>query len=119
MTQGLVIKNSDKAIWNHATMILVGLHLEDHMEKAEVVIYTKPGCPFCARAKALLESKAVVYQEFNVGDDPVKRADLVKISNGSKTVPQIFIDGHHVGGCDDLHALDRQGKLDQMLKLRP
>lgn len=85
------------------------------MEKAKVIIYTKPGCPFCIKAKALLDSKGVTYTEINVGDDPIKRAELTKIANGSKTVPQIFINGTLVGGCDDLHASDRSGKLDQML----
>jgi glutaredoxin 3 len=89
------------------------------MEKVDVEIYTKDGCSYCVRAKALLDSKGVIYHEHNVGNDPVKRAELTKISNGSTTVPQIFIDGHNVGGCDDIHALDRLGKLDQLLKLRP
>jgi len=87
------------------------------MENVKVEIYTKLGCPFCARAKDLLQHKGVQYVEFDVGNDPVKRADLAKISNGSKTVPQIFIDGQHVGGCDDIHALDRAGKLDSLLKI--
>jgi glutaredoxin 3 len=87
------------------------------MKNVKVEIYTKPGCPFCVRAIALLESKGVHYIEYNVGNDPQKRADLVKISNGSRTVPQIFIDGVHVGGCDDIHALDRKGELDRLLKI--
>lgn len=86
------------------------------MKNVKVEIYTKPGCPFCVRAKALLDHKGVKYVEYDVGDDPKARADLTKLSNGSKTVPQIFIDGVHVGGCDDLHAADRSGKLDEMLK---
>lgn len=86
------------------------------MESVKVEIYTKDGCPFCDRAKALLKHKDVSFTEINVGNDPVKRENLTKISNGSKTVPQIFINGQHVGGCDDLHALDRAGKLDPMLK---
>lgn len=87
------------------------------METVKVEIYTKDGCPFCDRAKGLLKSKVVQFKEINVGNDPIKRENLTKISNGSKTVPQIFIDGQHVGGCDDLHALDRSGKLDLMLKI--
>lgn len=83
----------------------------------KVEIYTKDGCPFCDRAKGLLKSKGVQFTEINVGNDSVKRENLTKISNGSKTVPQIFIDGQHLGGCDDLHALDRSGKLDLMLKI--
>lgn len=89
------------------------------MDKVNIEIYTKPGCPYCVRAKALLDSKGVGYQEYVVGDDPVKRGELVKLAHGSRTVPQIFVDGHHVGGCDDLYALDGMGKLDQLLKLRP
>lgn len=85
----------------------------------DVQIYTKPSCPYCVRAKALLDFKGVSYHEHNVGDDPIKRAELMKISNCSRTVPQIFINGHHVGGCDDIHALDAAGKLDQLLMLRP
>lgn len=87
------------------------------MEMVKVEIYTKDGCPFCDRAKGLLKSKGVQFTEINVGNDSVKRENLTKISNGSKTVPQIFIDGQHLGGCDDLHALDRSGKLDLMLKI--
>lgn len=87
------------------------------MSTVKVEIYTKEFCPYCVRAKELLHKKGINYVEYNVGNDPVKRADLREKSHGSPTVPQIFIDGYHVGGCDDLYALDRSGKLDELLKI--
>lgn len=85
------------------------------MKNVKIEIYTKVGCGPCERAKALLKNKGVEYIEHDVGNDPVKREELVRISNGSKTVPQIFINDLHKGGCDDLYALDRSGKLDELL----
>lgn len=82
---------------------------------AEIVIYTKPGCPYCARAKALLDRKGVAYEEIVAAFDPEKKAEMVKRANGGSTYPQIFIDGKHVGGSDDLHALDARGGLDPLL----
>lgn len=82
---------------------------------AEVVIYTKPGCPYCIRAKALLDSKGAAYAEIVASNDPEKRAEMIQRSGGAATYPQIFIDGRHMGGSDDLHALDRQGGLDPLL----
>lgn len=82
---------------------------------ASVVIYTRDFCGYCARAKALLESKGVDYVEHNATKTPDARQEMLARSNGGTTFPQIFIDGRHVGGCDDLHALDRAGKLDPML----
>ncbi len=82
---------------------------------ARVEIYTKPFCPYCARAKGLLESKGVDYEEIEIGGDQEKRAAMIQRANGKTTVPQIFIDDHHVGGSDDLAALERMGKLDAML----
>jgi glutaredoxin 3 len=81
---------------------------------AKVEIYTKYMCPFCFRAKLLLEKKGVDYAEFDAAGGPL-RDEMLARSNGASTVPQIFIDGMHVGGCDDLHALDNAGKLDAML----
>jgi len=81
-----------------------------------ITIYTKEGCPYCVRAKALLESKGLVYKEVNVGNDPEKRASLSKKSNGSKTVPQIFIGDKHIGGCDDLIDFNNSGNLDKLVK---
>jgi glutaredoxin 3 len=82
---------------------------------AEVTIYTTSVCPYCARAKALLTKKGVRYQEIDVGGDPAKRQAMTERAGGRHTVPQIFIGATHVGGCDDLHALEEAGKLDPLL----
>ena len=82
---------------------------------AQVEIYSSMFCPFCHRAKRLLESKGAAFTEIDVDGDPERRAEMVQRAQGRRTVPQIFIDGHHVGGCDDLYALDRAGKLDPLL----
>ena len=82
---------------------------------ARVEIYTKFGCPYCARAKALLGQKGVAYEEYEINTLPGKRDEMLERSNGRHTVPQIFIDGRHVGGSDDLAALERGGRLDPML----
>lgn len=82
---------------------------------ARVEIYTKSFCPYCARAKKLLEEKGADYEEFEILQNPDKREEMIQRSDGRSTVPQIFIDGRHVGGSDDLAALERQGQLDSML----
>lgn len=82
---------------------------------ANVEIYTWSTCPFCIRAKALLNKKGVDFTEYCIDGDEAARAEMADRANGRRSLPQIFIDGVHVGGCDDLHALDRQGKLDTML----
>jgi glutaredoxin 3 len=82
---------------------------------AEVTIYTTMMCPYCHRAKSLLSKKGVAFNEIDVGMDANKRAEMEKRANGGYTVPQIFINGAHIGGCDELHALDRAGKLDPLL----
>ena len=82
---------------------------------AEVEIYTTPICGYCRMAKRLLESKGVSYREFDVMAEPALRAEMTRRSNGGRTVPQIFVSGRHVGGCDDLYALERSGKLDSLL----
>ena len=82
---------------------------------AKVEIYTKAWCPYCSRAMALLGSKDVEPQEFDITMGGPQRAEMIDRSSGRTTVPQIFIDGRHVGGFDDLAALDRQGKLDPLL----
>lgn len=82
---------------------------------AKVKIYTKSTCPYCIRAKALLNAKAVSYEEIDVGAHPEFRPEMERLS-GRHTVPQIFINGQSVGGCDDIHALDAQGKLDLLLQ---
>ncbi len=80
-----------------------------------VEIYTTRTCPFCIRAKALLREKGVSFEETDVGADPGLRQNMMARANGRRTVPQIFIGDIHVGGCDDLFALDEAGKLDTML----
>jgi len=82
---------------------------------ADVVLYTKPGCPYCYSAMALLKKKGVDYTEIVASNDPEKKAEMVERSGGKATFPQIFIDGKHVGGSDDIHALDRKGELDALL----
>lgn len=82
---------------------------------ADVEIYTKPWCPYCVRAKALLNRKNQSFREIDIGGEPGKRAEMVERAGGRATVPQIFIDGRHVGGCDALMALDASGALDEML----
>ena len=80
-----------------------------------VDIYTTPTCPYCAMAKRLLDRKGVTYNEIDVSRDPALRQAMVQRANGRRTVPQIFIGDVHVGGSDDLHALDHAGKLDPLL----
>jgi glutaredoxin 3 len=82
---------------------------------ARVEIYTKAFCPYCARAKRLLEDKGAVYEEFEISMGGPRRAEMLARAYGRATVPQIFIDGRHVGGSDDLQALDREGRLDSLL----
>ena len=82
---------------------------------AEVEIYTTPLCPYCVRAKRLLERKGVAYAEVDLWSEPNRRSEMLERSNGRRTVPQIFIDGTGIGGSDELHALDAAGKLDGML----
>lgn len=84
---------------------------------AKVEIYTQWGCGYCVRAKALLDAKGVEYTEYDVTMDSRKRAEMVERMPGARTVPQVFIDGMGYGGSDDLHALDRAGKLDALLGL--
>ena len=80
-----------------------------------VEIYTKWGCPYCYRAKAILEEKGAALTEYDITMGGPKRAEMLGRAPGSVTVPQIFIDGQHIGGCDDLMALDRKGGLDPLL----
>ena len=81
-----------------------------------VEVFSGPFCPYCDKAKALLKKKNVEFEEFNVKSDEVKLGEMLERSNGRKTIPQIFINGQHIGGCDDLYALDGAGKLDELLK---
>jgi glutaredoxin 3 len=80
-----------------------------------VRIYTTTYCPYCVRAKQLLVNKGIPFREIDVTNDPEARAYLVKAS-GQRTVPQIFIGNESIGGCDDLYALDREGKLDPLVE---
>lgn len=82
---------------------------------ASVVIYTRQFCGYCSAAKKLLETKGVAYQEHDATYAPEIRQEMIKRANGRSTFPQIFIDERHVGGCDDLHALERAGELDALL----
>jgi glutaredoxin 3 len=82
---------------------------------ANVVIYTKGYCPYCHRAKALLAQKQVNYHEIEIDVHPEKREEMISKANGGYTVPQIFINDVHIGGCDDMMLLEYQGKLDELL----
>ncbi|WP_019517166.1 glutaredoxin 3 [Sphingomonas sp. Mn802worker] len=82
---------------------------------AKVEIYTKAFCPYCSRALRLLGDKRVEISEIDITLDRTRREEMIGRADGRTTVPQIFIDGRHVGGCDDLIALDRAGKLDPLL----
>ena len=82
---------------------------------AKVEIYTKPFCSYCYRAKRLLDDKGIAYEEREIGFSGADRQEMIQRANGRTTVPQIFIDGRHIGGCDDLMQLERGGKLDALL----
>lgn len=81
----------------------------------DVEIYSSPLCGFCHAAKRLLKQKGVRYSEINVLTNPRRKPEMIRRANGSRTVPQIFIGGQHVGGCDELYALERAGRLDSIL----
>ncbi len=85
---------------------------------AKVEIYSKTFCGFCMRARSLLDSKGIEYEEYVIDGGGPKREEMIQRANGRTTVPQIFVDGRHVGGCTDLVALEREGKLDEMLGAR-
>lgn len=91
------------------------MHEEKFNKMAEVIIYTTNYCPYCVKAKQLLHNKGVEFEEIDLSNDDAGRLELVKKSGGRKTVPQIFIDGQHIGGYDDLHALDAKKELDPLL----
>lgn len=80
-----------------------------------VTVYTTMFCPYCTRAMALLEHKGATVTEIPAGMDPARKAEMMERSGGRRTFPQIFIGDTHVGGCDDLHALDAAGRLDPLL----
>ena len=85
------------------------------MAMAEVELYTTPFCPYCTRARALLDCKGIVFTDIDIAEEPGRRAEMVRRAGGRTSVPQIFIDGEHIGGCDELMALDRTGELDVKL----
>jgi glutaredoxin 3 len=82
---------------------------------ADVIVYSGTPCPYCVRAKMLLQKKGVAFQEIDVTANPEKRIEMMEKAAGRKSIPQIFINGAHIGGCDDLYALDAAGKLDALL----
>lgn len=83
-------------------------------ETPAIVVYSSSWCPYCVRARALLERKGLPFREIKIDEDPADRDAMLARSGGRRTVPQIFVGDHHVGGFDDLYALDRAGKLDEL-----
>ena len=83
---------------------------------SHVTIYTKPYCPYCVRALDLLEKKGVAFTEIEAAFDPEKRQEMVQRAHGRATFPQIFVGEQHIGGCDEMMALERAGKLDPLLQ---
>jgi glutaredoxin 3 len=90
------------------------MKVEDIMT-AKVEIYTWRTCPFCIRAKNLLTRKGVNFSEYSIDGDEAARSQMARRANGRRSLPQIFINDHHIGGCDDIYALESQGKLDELL----
>ena len=84
---------------------------------SKVLIYTGPSCPYCVAAKTLLKNKNVSFEEINLGEQPDKMNEMLQKSGGRRTVPQIFIGETHVGGSDELHALEKTGKLNNLLNI--
>jgi glutaredoxin 3 len=80
-----------------------------------VTIYTKTWCPYCMAAKELLQEKGIAFNEIEIGGNPDLRSEMMRKAGGRSTVPQVFIGSRHVGGCDDLYALDRRGELNRLL----
>ncbi|MGV9006769.1 MAG: glutaredoxin 3 [Brevundimonas sp.] len=81
----------------------------------DITLYTKPGCPYCIAAAGLLKRKNAAFTEIVASHDPAKKQEMIQRSGGRMTFPQVFIGDTHVGGSDELHALDRKGELDAML----
>ena len=84
---------------------------------SKVLIYTGPSCPYCVAAKTLLKNKNVSFEEINLGEQPDRMNEMLQKSGGRRTVPQIFIGETHVGGSDELHALEKAGKLNSLLNI--
>jgi glutaredoxin 3 len=83
---------------------------------AKVTIYTRPMCGYCSRAISLLKQKGIEFDQIDAGFDAEKRAEMVQRAQGARTFPQIFVGDEHIGGCDDMMALERAGKLDALLQ---
>ena len=83
-----------------------------------IVMYSTGWCPYCVRARALLERKGLAFREIKIDEDPAERDAMLARSGGRRTVPQIFVGDHHVGGFDDLYALDKTGKLDELISTK-
>jgi glutaredoxin 3 len=83
---------------------------------SHVTIYTKPYCPYCVRALSLLEQKGIAFTEIEAGFDPEKRQEMMRRAGGRATFPQIFVGDLHIGGCDEMMALERAGELDPLLR---
>ncbi len=84
--------------------------------QATIEVYSGDYCPYCVRAKSLLKKRGLNFIEYNVQTEPDKRTEMMKRSNGGRSIPQIFINDKHVGGCDDLYAIDKKGQLDSWLE---
>lgn len=82
----------------------------------DVVMYSTGFCPYCVRARMLLERKGIDYRDIRIDLEPARRSEMIERSGGRTSVPQIFIDDFHVGGCDDMYALEQQGRLDPLLE---
>lgn len=91
------------------------LPLRKEVRMAKVTIYTRQFCPYCSRAVALLKDKKVDFKEIDAGMDAALKSEMVQRSGGGTTFPQIFVGEKHIGGCDDMMAMDRAGKLDPLL----
>lgn len=102
-----VREGSPYSFWNGSSL---------ERELAKVEIYTRDFCGYSSRAKSLLSRKGVQFTEYDAGMDADLRREMIQRSNGGSTFPQIFINGRHVGGCDDLHELEAGGRLDAMLE---
>jgi glutaredoxin 3 len=83
---------------------------------AKIIVYSGPHCPYCDKAKALLNRKGAKFDDYDVKSDASKLDEMLERSGGRKTIPQIFINDKHIGGCDDLYALDAAGTLDSLLR---
>jgi len=98
------------------TVYITQQSIQQEFTMQKIEIYSKTVCPYCVRAKHLFTKKGVNYTEIDISQDSDLRDSMIKRANGRQTVPQIFINDQHIGGCDDLYALEAAGKLDALLK---